>query len=68
MTSKAEEGNQKEKALLYELVGNTPCAIDVCPYSAHSVPKITSEHLITMINNDQNKRKPIRMLKQPPLG
>lgn len=41
VTSKAEKGNRREKAMLYALVGNTPSAIDVCPYNAYSVPKIT---------------------------
>lgn len=64
VTSKAEEGNQREKAVLDELFGITPRAIDVCPYNTYSVPKITSQHLITMINGDQNKSTSIPVLKQ----
>lgn len=53
----------KRKVCMCEFVGNIPSAVDVCPYNTYSIPKITSEHLIRMINNDQIKRKSFPVLK-----
>lgn len=63
MTSEAEEGDQREKGMLCQFIGNTPSVNDVRPYSACSVPKKSSEHLMEMINNDQVERKSIPALK-----